>query len=93
MWEFSETVQQLFIDIRRAYDSFSREVLYSILTEFSEPMKLDRIIQMYLNDTCNKIYVGTHLSDAIHFPNGLKQGDALLPLLFNFGLEYTVRKV
>jgi hypothetical protein len=24
---------------------------------------------------------------------GLKQGDALLPLLFNFALEYSIRKV
>jgi hypothetical protein len=25
--------------------------------------------------------------------NGLKQGDALLPLLFNFALEYAIRRV
>jgi hypothetical protein len=25
--------------------------------------------------------------------NGLKEGDALLPLLFNFALEYAIRKV
>jgi hypothetical protein len=32
---------------------------------------------------------------AIDFPteNGLKQGDALSPLLFNFTLEYAIRKV
>jgi hypothetical protein len=31
---------------------------------------------------------------SVSFPiqNGLKQGDALLPLLFNFTLEYTIRK-
>jgi hypothetical protein len=31
----------------------------------------------------------------ITFPiqNSLKQGDALLPLFFNFALEYTIRKV
>jgi hypothetical protein len=30
-----------------------------------------------------------------NFPiqNGLKQGDALSPLLFNFALEYSIRKV
>jgi hypothetical protein len=25
--------------------------------------------------------------------NGLKQGDALLPFLFNFAVEYAIRKV
>jgi hypothetical protein len=32
------------------------------------------------------------LSDTFPVQNGLKQGDALKPLLFNFALEYAVRK-
>jgi hypothetical protein len=32
------------------------------------------------------------LSDSFHIKNGLKQGDALSPLLFNFALEYVIRK-
>jgi hypothetical protein len=36
-----------------------------------------------------------YLLDLFHFPiqNGLKQGDALLPLFFKFALEYAIRKV
>jgi hypothetical protein len=33
------------------------------------------------------------LSDKFPIQNGLKQGDALLPLLFSFALEYAIRKV
>jgi hypothetical protein len=33
------------------------------------------------------------LSDKFPFQNGLKQGDALSPLLFNFVLEYAIKKV
>jgi hypothetical protein len=33
------------------------------------------------------------LSDKFPIQNGLKQGDALSPLLFNFALEYAIRKV
>jgi hypothetical protein len=33
------------------------------------------------------------LSDSFLIQNDLKQGDALSPLLFNFALEYAVRKV
>jgi hypothetical protein len=33
------------------------------------------------------------LSDNFPIQNGLKQGHALSPLLFNFALEYAIRKV
>jgi hypothetical protein len=33
------------------------------------------------------------LSDNFPIQNGLKQGDALLPLLFNFALQYAIRHV
>jgi hypothetical protein len=33
------------------------------------------------------------LSECFPIQNSLKQGDALSPLLFNFALEYAVRKV
>jgi hypothetical protein len=32
-------------------------------------------------------------NEELPIQNGLKQGDALSPLLFNFTLEYAVRKV
>jgi hypothetical protein len=30
-WEYNETVHQLFIDFKKAYDSVRREVLYNLL--------------------------------------------------------------
>ena len=36
--------------------------------------------------------VGKNLSDIFPIRNGLKQGDALLPL-FNFALQYAIRRV
>jgi hypothetical protein len=56
-------------------------------------MKLVRLIKMCLNATYSKIRIGKHLSDSFPIQNGLKQRDALSPLLFNFALEYAVRKV
>jgi hypothetical protein len=41
----------------------------------------------------NKVRIGKHLSDSFPIQNGLKQGDALSPLLFNYALEYAIRKV
>jgi hypothetical protein len=88
-----KTVHKLFVDFKKAYDSVRREVLYSILIEFGIPMKLVRLIKMYLNETCSKIHIGKDLSDSFPIQNGLKQGDALSPLLFSFTLEYVSRKV
>jgi hypothetical protein len=56
-------------------------------------MKLIRLIKMCLNETYSKVRIGKHLSDSFAIQNGLKQGDALSPLLFNFALEYVIRKV
>jgi hypothetical protein len=48
---------------------------------------------MCLNETYSRVRVGKHLSDTFPIKNGLKQGDALSPLLFNFALEYAIRRV
>jgi hypothetical protein len=48
---------------------------------------------MCLNETYSKVHVGKVLSDTFAIQNDLKQGDALLALLFNFALEYAIRKV
>jgi hypothetical protein len=48
---------------------------------------------MYLNETYSKVRTGKHLSESFPIQNGLKQGDALSPLLFNVALEYAITKV
>jgi hypothetical protein len=50
-------------------------------------MKLVRLIKMYLNETYSRVRVGKHLSDMFPIKNGLKQGDVLSPLFFNFALN------
>jgi hypothetical protein len=71
-WEYNGTVHQLFIDLNKAYDSIRREVLYNILTEFSMPVKLVRLIKMCFNETYSKVCIGKHLSNAFPIQNGLK---------------------
>ena len=48
---------------------------------------------MCLTETCSRVWVGKHLSDMFLIRNGLKEGDALSPLLFNFALEFASRRV
>jgi len=83
-WEYNEAVRQLFIDFKKAYDSVRMEVIYNILIEFGIPMKLVRLIKMCLNETYNRVRVGKNLFNMFPIRNGLKQGDALSLLFFNF---------
>jgi len=50
---------------------------------------------MYLNKNYNEVRIGKHLYDEFPIHTGLKQGDALSPLLliFNCILKYAMRKV
>jgi hypothetical protein len=54
-------------------------------------MKLVRLIEICLNETYSEVCTGKHLSDSLPIKNGLKQGDALLPLILNFALVCTIR--
>jgi len=56
-------------------------------------MKLVRLIKMCLNETYSRVRVENYLSDMFLLKNCLKKGDALSPLLFNFALEYAIRRV
>ena len=86
-------MHQLFIEFKKAYDSVRREVLHNILMEFGIPKKLIRLIKVCLSETYSRVRVGKNLSDMFPIRNGLKQGDTLSPLLFNFALEYAIRRV
>ena len=67
--------------------------MYNILTEFGILMKREELIKTCLNESYSRVRVGKHLSDMFSIKNGLKQRDILLPLLFNFALEYAIRRV
>ena len=48
---------------------------------------------MCLSETYSRVRVGRFLFDVFPIQCGLKQGDALSFLLFNFALEYAIRRV
>jgi len=86
-------VHQLFIDVKKAYDSVRREVLYNILIEYGISMKLVKLMKMYPYETYSTVRVGKNLFDMFPIRNGLKQERALSPLLYKFALEYVIRIV
>jgi hypothetical protein len=56
-------------------------------------MKLVKPTKMSLNESSSRIQEGKHLSDMFPVKNGLKQGDALSPLLFSVPLQHAIMGV
>jgi len=54
-----------FIDFQKAYDSGEKYCRTFLL-------KLVRIFKMCLNETCSKVHIGKHVSDAFPVQNSLK---------------------
>jgi hypothetical protein len=52
-----------FIDFKKVYYSFRREILYNILNEFGISKKLVGLIKIYLTESYSRVRVGKNLSD------------------------------
>jgi len=48
---------------------------------------------MSLAETYSRVRVGKNVSYRSPIRNGLKKGDTLSPMLFNFALEYAIRRI
>jgi hypothetical protein len=90
---YSGNIHQLFIDLKKGYDSVRREVLYNILNKAGIHRKMFGPIPMCLNETYSTVLIVKYQTDKFPIQNDLKQGDALSPWLFNFAVEYAIRRV
>ena len=51
------------------------------------------LLKTCLHGTQSKVRIRNYLSSSFPIENGLKHGDCLSPILFNFALEYAIRNV
>lgn len=86
-WEFDQELHALFVDFKKAYDCIIRESIYKILEQFHLPQKLIGLNNASLKKTIVKVKVGNVLSREVQVNTGLRQGDALSPIIFNLVLE------
>ena len=50
LWEYNQSVQYLFIDFQKAYDSICRDTLWKCVKEFKIPTKLINMCKMCTKD-------------------------------------------
>ncbi|KAJ4427566.1 hypothetical protein ANN_25214 [Periplaneta americana] len=95
----SSVVLQLSCDVsgvaHRHIDSLTKEIRICEISSMrlSELPSSARSAVIRNSETYSRVCIGQFLSNAFPIHCGLKQGDALSPLIFNFALEYAIRKV
>ncbi len=81
--EKKKTLQLMFVDLAKAYDSVDREKLWKALRDFGVPIGMVKRIRMLHLDTRVKVRLEGRCGGTILIVKGARQGCVLAPLLFN----------
>ena len=89
--EWQSPLYITFVDFEKAFDSISREAIWTIMRHYGIPAKIINLIKnMYENFTCQVVHKGK-LSEEFHVTTGVKQGCLLSPLLFLLILDWVTK--
>jgi hypothetical protein len=91
-WGQNIDVHHLFIDFQATYDTVWRMRIWSEMHELSFPQKLVILCSILNNEIGAEVKIGKHLSSKFKVNRGLRQGDAIAPLLFNVVLQIAIRR-
>ena len=81
--EQQEPISIGFVDLKKAFDTINREMLFRVLERFGcLPTFLHLVKALHTNNT-DTVRAGGELSEAFGVSMGVKQGCVLAPLLFN----------
>ncbi|CAM4967100.1 unnamed protein product [Rotaria socialis] len=91
--EFNKPLFMCFIDITKAYDSVSREVLWRICQSYGIFEKLVNLLRMLYKDSKAKVKINGELSDSFDIETGVMQDGIPSPMIFNILFDFVIRKV
>ena len=90
--EFNKSIYICFVDLHEAYDTVNKNALWKALSKsFSMPEKLIRILKTLHFGTTGLIHADRQISKKFPIEVGVKQGDVLVPMLFNLFLDSVIR--
>ena len=85
---FLQPLYAAYVDLKAAFDSLDRSVLWSLLQGIGVPTKLISILKdLYSNTTCRVRAEGS-MSDPFSTTSGVRQGCVAAPNLFNIAVDY-----
>jgi hypothetical protein len=91
--EFSVDLYILFIDFKQSCNGMYRNKLYKITYEFGISGKLITLVSISITNTKGKVAIQGEVSENFKIERGLKQGDVLSTIIFNFILGKVLRNI
>ena len=82
-----------FVDLEKAFDTVSREMVMATLGWLGVPEAEVRMVEATYEQTNGRVLIGAGMSEQFSVNIGLRQGSALSPLLFIVVMELISRKV
>lgn len=82
----------LSIKFKKVYDSIIRKRLYQAVATIGITNKIIHVVKMTLNKTKNEVSIKGSQSEEYETKKGLKQGNPVFIVLFNFLLKAVFRR-
>ena len=82
-----------FLDVRKAFDSVSHESIVKAAERAGVPPPLLAYIRNLYQKATTRLKVGGVLSDPVRVGQGVRQGDPLSPILFNFVIDWALAEI
>ena len=79
-----------FLDVRKAFDSVSHQSLALASKRAGVPEPLIKYIENLYRNASTQLKVGSTLKDPISVLQGVRQGDPLSPILFNYIIDWAL---
>jgi hypothetical protein len=91
--EFRQATNFLFVDFKGAFDSNNCGALWQILEHDGIPQKMITMMkEMYENTKCT-VQVNGFQSKKFDVNTGVRQGDIALAVLFNFSIDWVMKRL
>ena len=90
--EYKRKAYIAFVDFRSAFDTVDRQSLWLILQSAGVPTKIVRLLKELYNNTESAVIVNGRPSGYFKIKNGVRQGCAAAPELFNCVIDHILNK-